>query len=239
MTIGLAVLFAGLGWASQSLVGNGVGGVGTVYAATHSALPDPCDRACLEGLVDSYLAALVAHDPSRVPIARDVKFIENTVPQHPGDGLWKTASALPATFKIYVPDPVAEQVGFIGVMRESDKPVELGLRLKVRKGQIIEVEHLVARQIRDTSLPNLQNPRPGLLAVVPPAERSSREELLRIGATYYDALVNSDGHAAPFADDCLRRENGMQTTGNPPPATPGRGTMGAILGAARPNWTRG
>jgi hypothetical protein len=233
VTIGLAVLFVGLGWASQSLVGNGVGGAGTVYAVTRNALPDSCDRACLKGLVDSYLAALVAHDSSRVPIARDVKFVENTVPQHPGDGLWKTASALPTTFKIYVPDPVAEQVGFIGVMRESDKPVELGLRLKVHKGRIIEVEHLVARQIRDTSIPNLQTPRPGLLAVVPPAERSSREELLRIGATYYDALVNSDGHAAPFADDCLRRENGMQTTGNPPPATPGRGTMGAMGCAAQ------
>ena len=233
MTIGVAALFVGLGWASQSFVGSGVGGAGTVYAATHNVLPDPCDRTCLKGLVDSYLAALVAHDPSRVPIARDVKFVENTVPQHTGDGLWKTASALPTTFKIYVPDPVAGQVGFIGVMQENDKPVELGLRLKVRKGRIIEVEHLVARQIRDTSLPNLQTPRPGLLAVVPPAERSSREELLRIGATYYDALVNSDGHAAPFADDCLRRENGMQTTGNPPPATPGRGTMGAMGCAAQ------
>jgi hypothetical protein len=79
----------------------------------------------------------------------------------------------------------------------------------------------------------VQSPRPGLLAVVPPAERSSREELLKIGASYYDALVNSDGRAAPFADDCLRRENGMQTTGNPPPATPGRGTMGAMGCAAQ------
>jgi hypothetical protein len=238
VTIVQAALFVGLGWTGQSFVDqgfvdNGVGGAGAVQAATHNAVPDPCDRACLKGLVDSYLAALVAHDPLLAPIARDVKFVENTVPLHPGEGLWKTASALPATFKIYVPDPVAEQVGFVGVMQEDDKPVELGLRLKVRKGRIIEVEHLVARQIRDTSLPNLQTPRPGVLAVVPPAERSSHEELRKIGATYYDALVNSDGHAAPFADDCLRRENGMQTTGNPPPATPGRGTMGAMGCAAQ------
>jgi hypothetical protein len=40
--------------------------------------------------------------------------------------------------------------------------------------------------------------------------------------------VNGDGKATPFADDCLRRENGMQTTGNPPPKTPGMGTMGAM-----------
>jgi hypothetical protein len=196
--------------------------------ATHKAAPDPCDRTCLRVLVDSYLAALVAHDPSQVPLAPNLKFVENTVPLRAGDGFWKTATALPSTFKIYVADPVAQQVGFIGVMQEGDQTVELGLRLKLHKGQITEAEHLVARQLRPTSLPNLQSPRPGLLTVVPPAERSSREELLKIGASYYDALVNSDGHAAPFAADCLRRENGMQTTGNPPPATPGRGTMGAM-----------
>ena len=206
---------------------------GTSQGATHKTASDPCDRTCLKALVDSYLAALVAHDPSQVPLAPNLEFVENTVPLRAGDGFWKTATALPSTFKIYVADPVAQQVGFIGVMQEGDNTVELGLRLKLRKGQIIEAEHLVARQLRPTSLPNLQSPRPGLLTVVPPAERSSRGELLKIGASYYDALVNSDGHAAPFADDCLRRENGMQTTGNPPPATPGRGTMGAMGCAAQ------
>lgn len=57
--------------------------------------------------------------------------------------------------------------------------------------------------------------------------------MLKIGLSYYDALVNSDGKAAPFADDCVRHENGLQTTGNPPPPTPGRGTMGAMGCAAQ------
>jgi len=187
-----------------------------------------CDRACLDKLVDSYLAAVVAHDPTRVSLAASVKFVENTVPMKPGDGLWKTASEVPGTFRIYVPDPVAGQVGFIGMMKEDGKPIQLGLRLKVRNGQITEMEHLIARNLREPSLANLQTPRPGLLTAVPPAERVPREQMLKIGASYYDALVNSDGDAAPFADDCVRRENGMQTTGNPPPKTPGRGSMGAM-----------
>lgn len=206
-----------------------------LQSLAQAAKDGSCDRACLKARVDSYLAALVAHDPSKVPLDPNVKFVENTVPSKPGDGFWKIATAGPTTFKIYVPDPVAQQVGFIGMMQEGDKPVELGLRLKFHNGKIVEAEHLVARQLRDTSLPNLRTPRPGLLATVPPAERSSREDLLKIGASYYDALVNSDGSAAPFADDCLRRENGMQTTGNPPPPTPGRGTMGAMGCAAQLN----
>src|SRR5690349_16926068 len=192
-----------------------------------------CNRSCLKNTVDKYLAALVAHAPSQVSLAPNVKFVESTVPMHPGDGLWKTASAVPTTFKIYVPDPVAGQVGFIGMMEESGKPIELGLRLKVRNGRITEAEHLVARQFRETSMKNLQSPRPAFLATVPPAERMPRDQMLKIAATYYDALVNGDGKAAPFADDCVRRENGMQTTGNPPPDTPGRGTMGAMGCAAQ------
>jgi hypothetical protein len=204
-----------------------------VIAALWALLPafaqtEQCDRACLNKLVDSYLAAVVAHDPTRVSIAPDVKFVENTKPMKPGEGLWKTASEVPTTFKIYVPDPVAEQVGFIGTMKEDGKPVELALRLKVHNGQIVEMEHLIARNLRESSLANLQTPRPGLLATVPPAERVPRAMMLKIGASYYDALVNGDGDAAPFADDCLRHENGMQTTGNPPPKTPGLGTMQAM-----------
>ncbi len=194
-------------------------------ALAHAA---QCDRGCLDKLVDSYLAAMVARDPARVPLAANVRFVENTVPMKPGEGLWKTASAVPTTFKIYVPDPVVEQVGFLGVMMEGGKPIELGLRLKLTDGKISEAEHLIARDLRETSLANLKTPRPGLLATVPPAERVPRDQMLKIGASYYEALVTSNGDAAPFADDCLRRENGMQTTGNPPPKTPGFATMGAM-----------
>ena len=79
------------------------------------------------------------------------------------------------------------------------------------------MEHLIARNLRDRSMANLIVPRRGLLAPVPESERVPREELLEIGASYYDALVGDSGGLAPFADDCVRRENGIQTTGNPPP----------------------
>lgn len=200
----------------------------TMAASTISVAAAQCDRACLDQMVDSYLAAVVAHDPARVPIATNVKFVENTVPMKPGEGLWKTASEAPSTFRIYVPDPVAGEVGFIGMMKENDKPVQLALRLKVRNGKIAEAEHLLARNLSAASLANLQTPRPGLLATVPAGERVSREQMLKIGASYYDALVESDGDAAPFAADCVRHENGMRTSGNPPPPAPGRGSMGAL-----------
>jgi len=188
-----------------------------------------CDRACLIMTTNIYLAGLVAHDASIVKFSPNVKFVENTVPMKPGEGLWKTASAIPTTFKIYVPDVVAQQIGFLGVMEENNRPIELALRLKIIDGQIVEAEHLIARNLSATSLANLVVPRPGLLATVPPDQRVPREQMLTIGASYYEALVTADANDAPFADDCVRRENGMQTTSNPPPK-PGATNM-QIMGA--------
>lgn len=199
-------------------------------APAHADVPSPCDSACLNKLVDDYFAALVAHDPGKLPLAADVKFVENVKPTPVGSGLWKTASEAPSTFKIYVPDPVAQQVGFIGTLKEEGRQIEIGLRLKVVSGKISEIEHVIVHKIRDDIPPaHLERPRPALLAPVPANERMPREEMLRIGATYYDAIVTSNGRAAPFASDCVRRENGMQTTGNPPPKNPGqRGMLGTL-----------
>jgi hypothetical protein len=39
--------------------------------ASTGTIPLNCDRACLEGVVNRYLAALVAHDPTALPVSRD------------------------------------------------------------------------------------------------------------------------------------------------------------------------
>jgi len=186
---------------------------GTLGQARLFQAPLACDRACLIKTANDYLAALVAHDASRVKLAADLKFVENTERLKAGEGLWKTASSVPSAFALHVPDPVSGQIGFIGMMEESAKPIQLGLRLKVENGAITEAEHLVVRSFNGSSLDNLKTPRPGLLTEIPPAQRAPREVLLAIGMTYYDSIEQSSGDATPFADDCERRENGMITAG--------------------------
>ena len=56
----------------------------------------------------------------------------------------------------------------------NDKPIMLGLRLKIVNGQITEAEHLIARNLSARSLANLETPRPGLLAHGPARERVPR-----------------------------------------------------------------
>src|SRR5512136_399396 len=74
------------------------------------------DRAALLKLADTYLAALVAHDPGKVPLAGDVKVVENVKRIKPGEGLWKTATALPSDYKIMAADPITQEVGGLVVM---------------------------------------------------------------------------------------------------------------------------
>src|SRR5262245_54872877 len=179
-----------------------------------------CDRACLTRVADDYFAAMVAHDPSKASIAPNARFTEQTQVKAIGDGLWKTASEAPTTFKVYVADPVVSQIGAIVTMKDAGKPIQLALRLKVRNRQITEAEHLIWTNINANSLENIQTPRPGLLATVPSAERLPREVLLLYAHGYYDAIEQSDGKAVPFADDCIRREGGIHTAG-PRPAAAG------------------
>src|ERR1041385_4578326 len=69
------------------------------------AVAPPCDRACMSGIVDRYLAALVKHDPAGLPLNRDVKFTENTARLTVGkEGLWVAASQGPTGFHFYAID---------------------------------------------------------------------------------------------------------------------------------------
>jgi hypothetical protein len=186
-----------------------------------------CNRDCLIKLADDYVAAMVAHDPSKVRLSPNLITVENLMRIEPGEGLWKTASAPPESFVIHVPDPVAQQVGYLGVMTEmqdgKQAPIEVGFRLKVEGREITEAEQIVARNLRDTSLANLKSPRPPLVSPVDEPYRDSRSRLLYIGAAYYDALDQNNGSLAPFADDCVRFENGIQTVRNAVARDPSQG----------------
>jgi len=174
-------------------------------------------RDCLIRLADDYIAALVAHDPSRIAFAPDVRFVENIQRKKPGEGLWKTASGGATKFRIYVPDPVTGQVGFMGMMEDAGKPLMIGLRLKVFDGRITEAEHVLAPITNERNLSFLQEARP--IFSTPVKNPMPRWQMLGIAHAYYEAVDYNDGHLAPMDKDCERRENGSPSSADraPPP----------------------
>ncbi|HVY66081.1 MAG TPA: hypothetical protein VHH11_14765 [Gammaproteobacteria bacterium] len=185
---------------------------------------EACDRDCLIGIADAYLAAIAAHAPDRAPLAANVRFVENTQRLKPGEGIWAAAAGKATAFRINVPDPVQ---GSIGVMTLLDRrgptgivKAQIAVRLKIEGGRITEAEHIVADVPAAADPKRLEAPRPHLVAVVPERERMPRAELARIAGSYYDALDDSDGKLAPFAADCEREENMLITAGPGLPPAP-------------------
>ena len=62
---------------------------------------------------------------------------------------------------------------------------------------------------------NLVTPRQAFLADVPAGERTSREDMINAANSYFEVIEHGNGELAPFAEDCERHENGVQTTHNP------------------------
>ena len=158
-----------------------------------------------------YAVALVDHAPSRLPVTPDVKFTENLVPLKFGaQGLWKTVNGR-RNFDIYVADTDTGNVVWIGIVKENDKAVMTTARLKIVGRRITEVETLVGRSAL-TAAATVEAPRPDFAALVPPAERLSRERLIAIASSNWDAMERGDGHLAPYAVDCERYDNGEKTS---------------------------
>jgi hypothetical protein len=191
-----------------------------------------CGRACLDRFVDRYLAAVVAHDPSLVPLARDVKFTENGQVLKVGDGFWSTASG-PATYKLYADDPQAGQVMFMGVLPENGAPSIFCARLKVELQKITEIETVVSRKEPGSlARPEGLVDKPILSEMVPPAERRSRENMIAIANSYFSAIERGHASYVPFDKDCDRVESGVHTTNNPSANSQSNSTNTLALGCA-------
>ena len=194
-------------------------------ASTAVSAAESCNRACLEGFVERYLDAVAAHRPDKVPLATGVRFTEDGQQLVIGDGLWNTLRAKGA-YRLFVTDIPAGQVAVLATIEEDNRdptqstPGLLALRLKVKGMQITEIEQIVVRDEKAAARVNaLAKPHAVYLETIPASERMSRADLISTANKYFTGMQQNDGKGDyPFADDCNRLENGMQSTNAPTPA---------------------
>ena len=177
---------------------------------------ETCDRGCLQGFVDQYMQAMLAHDPSALPASRRVRFTENRVEMQLGQGLWKTISRL-TDYRMDILDVRDRAAITLAVVEENGSRSMLALRLKM-KGRITEVETMVVRNRQEGMLFNpdaLQKASPAMLLTPDPAQRNPREEMIRIATLYPAGLKTGSFVTAdvPFATDAYRLENGQLMAG--------------------------
>jgi hypothetical protein len=193
---------------------------GLTSAEAAETAESPCDRSCLESYANQYIAALIAHDPSRLPVSANLKYTENGQNLKLGDGMWGPASGI-GTYKLYFADPEAGQVGFFGVVEENSHPAIVALRLKVEGHAISEIEAIVARKAHDDWVkPEGLVDKPIFREALAPAERLPRKKMVAIADSYFEGLEQATDKLTPFHPDCMRVENGNVTAGNPEGPSP-------------------
>jgi hypothetical protein len=184
-----------------------------------------CDRACLNGFVDQYMAAVAAHDPSKLPTSANVRYSENNVEMKLGEGLWQTSDGW-GSYKVYADDPQTGQVGFLGVANEDGHLSCFAARLKVVDHKVTEIEVMAARPDRPgpagsgnlTGGPENLKDKPLFSEDEPASERVSRDKLIQLANGYFDTIqLNTGKIYTTFDPDCQRMENGTITANNPDP----------------------
>jgi hypothetical protein len=176
----------------------------------------PCDRACLRGFIDGYLAALAAHDSARLDVAAGVSYTENGRAATLGEGLWRSAGT-PHTYRDYALDPERGGAAALTALDENGGVTQLFVRLAIVGRRIAEIETIVVRpgEERWFAPENLARLSTLFATPVPPAERHSRAELIAAANAYFTAVETEGTPAfvqAPFAPGMNRIENGLQTT---------------------------
>jgi hypothetical protein len=205
--------------------------VAVAGAQTSSA----CNRECLIGLTEAYLSAMVARDTAKAPVTANVRFTQNTRPMTLGEGVWESIKGVRG-YKLFVTDPAAGQVALYTVVDGAERPGLLTLRMKVEERRISEIESVYVGigQTGFGSVDNLVTVDPVWTAVLPPAQRRPRAEMVDIANRYFETLEKNIVDHVPFTTNCLRIENGVQTAGRA--AAPGLAGLGCRENVNHPMW---
>jgi hypothetical protein len=204
-----------------------------------------CDEACLKGFMDAYLQALAKHDPTAVPVAAHYRYTENGAQLSLGEALWVTFNSY-GRYRHDVFDPRTGGVAsYVSILENHAFPFPdlLAVRLKVVHQRITEIETVVTRHARSAA--NLPPQDPSWTQFMeraePEATRLSRAELEKGALGYMRSVAFHDGSLAPYADSCIRLENGNVTAlgpndrppvplGAPPTQVPGEPQRPNLLG---------
>ncbi len=181
-----------------------------------TASAQDCDRDCLRGLITQYVDALVVRDPSRLPLAEEVRFTEDSNELELGEGLWATVTGKGAFRQDYL--DTTRQIAAAHVeLKEGDIPVLYSVLLHVDDRKIAGIETLVQRVMPDSTFQPTQlgGPIRGMNDPVPPDQKQSRESMIATALTYTEGLRigNFADGGTPFAEGTYRVENGVITAG--------------------------
>ncbi len=183
-------------------------------ASSSPVLAQECGRACLTGMMTQFIDALVAHDPSTLPLADNVRYTEDSRYAKIGEGIWQTVTASGGFRQDYI-DTRKHVAASHVLLKESETQTLYSVLLYIADMKITGVETLVQRvgpngRFQPTEL---GAPIRGMNDPVPAGKKNSREQMIGIALAYPEGLRvgNFTDGGTRFADEAYRVENGVIT----------------------------
>ena len=194
---------------------------------SNSETQDQITRENLRTKVDAYIDALKKGDPSLMPLAKGIKYIENRKETSFKDGVWKEPLVVDFS-RSFFDTKLGETYSEI-ICASGSHPYVIGTRLKVTGDSIAGVEALVTDEndwLFNATTYLKYSPREDW-SILPPEMRSDRETLIRIANAYFDVFKDSSRtNDVPWNIPCARLEGGIYSnpenkpdascTGGPP-----------------------
>ncbi len=184
-----------------------------IFVLSNVASAATCNRGCLLEKAKQFNAAMLDHAPQKIQLASDVRIRENTKAITLADSKWIGVTKI-LSEGVYA-DPILENViEHVTAETAPGKTVYIGTRLKVVNGGIKEVEINFDDSAR-VNVKNLVPYDPIFNTIVPPDERSTREQLQRIITSYFKGLTDHQPIQADYDPRCDRYHSGNRVTHNP------------------------
>lgn len=165
-------------------------------------------------MMTQFIDALVAHDSSRLPLADNARYTEDSRDAKLGKGIWQSVTANGGFRQDYI-DTRKQVAAAHLLLREGDTQVLYSVLLHMAGMKIAGIETLVQRvdpngRFQPTEL---GAPLRGMNEPVPAGRKNTRDEMVRIALTYPEGLRvgNFTDGGTPFAAEAYRVENGVIT----------------------------
>jgi len=176
-----------------------------------TVLAQQCDRACLTGMMTQFIDGLVAHDSSKLPLADNVRFTEDSRELPLGDGAWKTVTRAGSFRQDYLDVRRGIAASHVELYEEGAQ-LQYSVVLRIEDQKIAGIETLINRVTPTSKFQpdSLGKPLRKMNDPVPGDKKMSRADLIRVALTYPEGLrIGSFPDATPFAKDAYRVENGF------------------------------
>ena len=175
-----------------------------------------CTREGLQRAVDLYIAAQTKGDPSGMPLATGVAYIENIAPASIDKGVIRTAMTIDHHRSLL--DPASCQTFTEVIVTNKANPYVLATRLRVNHDKIAELEILWTTTgywlfNADAYLKWSSSEDWG---PIPAGKRDTRDTLVSAANAYLDAFLEGKKDLVPWGYPCNRTEGGAHTGNGSP-----------------------